>query len=73
MDIFFFQTNTTSRKALIVEECSVLMSLTHLVDFLKTGLEFVLVSLQVRFQIMVSVSSEEDMCPAKPPTLRKTN
>lgn len=51
---FFFQTNTTSRKALIIEEWSVLMSLTkcgvHLVDFLKIiGLEFVLVSLQVRF------------------------
>lgn len=46
---FFFQTNTTSRKALIIEECSVLMSLTkcgvHLADFLKIGLEFVLVSL----------------------------
>ena len=59
-----------SRKALIIEECSVLMSLTkcgvHLADFLKIGLEFVLVSLQVRFQIMISVSSEG---PAKPPTL----
>ena len=46
------------------------MSLTkcgvHLADFLKIGLEFVLVSLQVRFQIMISVSSEEDICPAKP-------
>lgn len=46
---FFFQINTTSRKALIIEECSVLMSLTksgvHLADFIKIGLEFVLVSL----------------------------